>query len=181
MNIKKTFLGLLAAASLAACGDTGNAAGGGIFRVNDVIAPDGAVNTTCIDGDLVLVQSQFATAELANVAVRDDVEPPDIVLQSYRLDYFPMDGGPDLAPHDYPFSESVLVPANGTAQFGVEFMPVKTKREFFQATTGTTSFRSTFFYEARYEFIGESAYGDKVEAQGSTTFSLGNNYIVDCD
>lgn len=181
-TLKLTFLGLAAAVALTACGDTGSAVSGSSFRVDSINLENTAVNTTCKHSEVegAVFQDEQVEVILANEGVREDVEPPNVILDRYFVEYIPLDGGPEISPVDYGIEQTLLVPSNSTLSFTATLIPIANKKEYLAATTDTTNYGATFYYQAKYRFEARTIYGDEVEATGSTTFNMGNTYIVDC-
>lgn len=175
-------IGLLLAAAVAqGCGERGDPEGGTLFRVNSITADSTDINTTCTEsGGLTLFQKTDALVEFESKTLNtgDDV---DVTINEYEIEYIPLDGGPELSSHDYPFILTKLVPGNGKLSTNVEFVPINTKKQYRNATTGTTSFTKISLYQAHYIFRGTTEYDVKVEAEGDISFALGNNYIVTCE
>lgn len=180
---KLKLLGILLAAALAhGCGEKGDAEGGTDFRVNSLSNDTHDFNTTCFDDAsmLNLVQSQGIEVELESKPTNEDY-PIDVIVDSYDLTYIPLDGGPELAGHTYPIADSQIVAGGGKQAFTVEFLPVNTKREYMNATTGTSNYRKISLYQAHYVFYGTTEYNVAVKAEGDQTFWLGNTYVVKCE
>lgn len=171
---------IIVAVAAHACGTQGDPAAGTDFRVNVISTESTDISTTCNSGGVRLFQKTSASTELESKSPNEDSPPIDVQLDSYEIEYTPLDGGPELTGHVYPFEVSYLVPGNGKLTVDLEMVPINTKKQYFNSTTGTTSFTKISVYQAHYVFRGTTEYEEPVRAEGDITFVMGNNYVVDC-
>lgn len=177
-------IGLFLVAVVAqACGERGDSEAGTDFRVNLIEAESTDLNTTCNLNGVSVFQKDSASVVFESKATRNSEgsgELVDVILDGYTIEYTALDGGPALSGHSYPFEQTALVPGDGSTTLTVELLPIVTKKQYRNATTGTTSFTKISFYKAHYVFTGETEYHVPVETEADLTFALGNNYIIDC-